>query len=1169
MNSFNAGILALGNARDRNFSSWNDFKTFISYLVDTYKITDLDMMHCNIYNNPDWQRVIGYLTTVCNINIKSSDGLTGNTSMVAPTANWILEYTNSTQTPTNMVGLYFSDFIVNYKLTLEASSTFDMFDKLDDVLTNTGYNTKKDNNGNDLNNMNPEASSVLFQTINSSNSAYTSLTAGSNNAKIALGEAIGYSLLATNVMAVFNGGIYGDNYEDKIISYLSFPVLTIFDTINTINIKSGDTVTTSNTTYDILSIILETIFSNGLDISIIDAEYSTTVNSIIDSAPEVATKITNSLLEIIQSSAPLTPKYVKQSAVFVFTKMVELSFKILVQQYTDSNGHGNFSRENLDEVLSALAPILSEAINSFSPSSMLQNITFPAPVLMTGSSTVYRLSATSSAITPSGTLAASSGIPIQYTSSRPDIVRVDNTPTGWTATIIRDGFSAITASQAGSSRYFPVNVATKSLSINTQDKAISYSPSPSAGALIGTLNSQTITDVYFDTTSSVISTYATTYYNSSINIPLSISTITMTSATMPIYVFAVRGSTGLSLVFGSSSANLVPVSITDVFISNGNRLEQKGFTVNKKGDYTITINEPGTLVYAAADQVNISFRVNGMTNNYTSSPTQNITITGVGTATSGFVLETISGAKLSIGADFTISYSTQNIVSMASTGVITSRAIGQVIILLTPVSSDTYEDLPPYIIIVNVTTSVNSTILDCVSPQNVRYGDALTLSGIVQDGTTVALLTQPTLTYISTDTSIAEFAAPNSGVMTLKRAGIVSISILYAGDSTYQPSSKIISVNISKKIINAIPFIYTDSAHSNSYSSLVYGQTYYLWPSGLTGLESGDSIDIQYNVSTNGPDTRVLVRTGLAGNVQPFTIQNLSAGTPSATFTSWSNDLRYEIHSTFNSGGPINISKAGHNLGYNTPTQTSYFTGQSFSINPTSTTGTPTLTFTNSNASETVSGSGIVSLNSSGDVDIKISIPGTNNYYAMPSAQSPSPMFTVNVISQGQGSCFPEKTPITCDQGLIEIDKINPAIHTINNKKILAVSKTIYEVNKLVCFEKHSLYKNVPSQTTLMTKDHCVFYNGKMVEAKSLIGLNDNIYEKTHKYKFVYNILMEKYDKMRVNNLIVDTLHPESKIAKYYAKYGYILDKEFEDIMLQLAKQIQEQPKKQNVKSKK
>ena len=194
--------------------------------------------------------------------------------------------------------------------------------------------------------------------------------------------------------------------------------------------------------------------------------------------------------------------------------------------------------------------------------------------------------------------------------------------------------------------------------------------------------------------------------------------------------------------------------------------------------------------------------------------------------------------------------------------------------------------------------------------------------------------------------------------------------------------------------------------------------------------------------------------------------------------------------------------------------------------------------------------------NNVGEFNITLSQPGDDS-----TNPAVSTTFSIKIIplpsaTLPNDSCFPEKTPINCDQGIINIDKINPDIHTINKKSILAITKSIYELKNLVCFEKDSLYKNVPSRRTEMTFCHKIFYNGKMREARELIGLNDKIYIKKNKCKFVYNILMKNYDKMLVNNLIADTLHPESRIAKYYAKNNYKLDKHYEDLMLEMSREL-------------
>jgi hypothetical protein len=130
--------------------------------------------------------------------------------------------------------------------------------------------------------------------------------------------------------------------------------------------------------------------------------------------------------------------------------------------------------------------------------------------------------------------------------------------------------------------------------------------------------------------------------------------------------------------------------------------------------------------------------------------------------------------------------------------------------------------------------------------------------------------------------------------------------------------------------------------------------------------------------------------------------------------------------------------------------------------------------------------------------------------------------------------CFPAKTPVQTDQGLVNIDQLNPEVHTIRNKKIVTVTKTVTQDKNLICFEKDALGANVPSQKTLMTKNHEVFYKGKMTKAKDFVGLVDNVHPKKYTGEVLYNVLMEEHDKMMINNLICETLHPKNRIAKLY-----------------------------------
>jgi hypothetical protein len=157
--------------------------------------------------------------------------------------------------------------------------------------------------------------------------------------------------------------------------------------------------------------------------------------------------------------------------------------------------------------------------------------------------------------------------------------------------------------------------------------------------------------------------------------------------------------------------------------------------------------------------------------------------------------------------------------------------------------------------------------------------------------------------------------------------------------------------------------------------------------------------------------------------------------------------------------------------------------------------------------------------------------------------------------------CFLENTKINTDQGIIEIKDINPEINTIYKKKIVGISKTITNENYLISFEKSCLYNNIPKERTVLSQNHKIYYKGKWIKARLFLnkkGVNKIVYNG----EILYNILMEKYDKVIVNNLICETLHPNNIIAKiiknnYTEEYKnklivlmnkYIINKEFTQI---------------------
>ena len=138
--------------------------------------------------------------------------------------------------------------------------------------------------------------------------------------------------------------------------------------------------------------------------------------------------------------------------------------------------------------------------------------------------------------------------------------------------------------------------------------------------------------------------------------------------------------------------------------------------------------------------------------------------------------------------------------------------------------------------------------------------------------------------------------------------------------------------------------------------------------------------------------------------------------------------------------------------------------------------------------------------------------------------------------------CFPAGTPIKTDQGFIAIENIKPNLHTINKKPIVCITKTISPDNFLIEIQKNALGFNYPTHNTLMSQHHKVFFQGKMLEANAFLN-KFNVIKVKYTGEILYNVLMEDYSKISVNNLICETLHPDNIVAKLYTKMHKNADK--------------------------
>jgi hypothetical protein len=140
------------------------------------------------------------------------------------------------------------------------------------------------------------------------------------------------------------------------------------------------------------------------------------------------------------------------------------------------------------------------------------------------------------------------------------------------------------------------------------------------------------------------------------------------------------------------------------------------------------------------------------------------------------------------------------------------------------------------------------------------------------------------------------------------------------------------------------------------------------------------------------------------------------------------------------------------------------------------------------------------------------------------------PVYNPNTVAVNSMVCFVAGTPVNTDQGLVPIEQIDYRFHTINNEPIVAITQTRSTENQLIYIPKNALGPEQPSQDTISSLSHKVLYNRVMTRAVNLPGVKMIPYEG----QILYNVLMNNYSKMTVNNLTVETLDPRNDVAIIY-----------------------------------
>jgi hypothetical protein len=143
---------------------------------------------------------------------------------------------------------------------------------------------------------------------------------------------------------------------------------------------------------------------------------------------------------------------------------------------------------------------------------------------------------------------------------------------------------------------------------------------------------------------------------------------------------------------------------------------------------------------------------------------------------------------------------------------------------------------------------------------------------------------------------------------------------------------------------------------------------------------------------------------------------------------------------------------------------------------------------------------------------------------------------TIDPVVPVSDICFAKNTPIETEQGIVLIQELKPSVHTIRGEPIVAITRTKYVDDCVICFEPHALERNCPSQRTIVSKQHKILYKNKMVPAyKFLLQRFEHfVHAIPYDGEPLYNILMKTHSTVRVNHLVCETLDPRSIIGQLY-----------------------------------
>lgn len=150
---------------------------------------------------------------------------------------------------------------------------------------------------------------------------------------------------------------------------------------------------------------------------------------------------------------------------------------------------------------------------------------------------------------------------------------------------------------------------------------------------------------------------------------------------------------------------------------------------------------------------------------------------------------------------------------------------------------------------------------------------------------------------------------------------------------------------------------------------------------------------------------------------------------------------------------------------------------------------------------------------------------------------------------------FFEDSVIQTDQGDINIDKIDPNIHTISNKEILFFSKSIVnkdnkkEDDNIILFKKNALGDNIPNTDTYLTFQNKIEYKDIMYNYDLFfIDLfKEHVIKEINKNNIYYSILLSENTNIIINNMNITLINMYNDIDESNNKDKEKIDLKYDD----------------------